>query len=50
MYSERERINSASLCNSLTSKGFSLANKRFILDRDDFINNYSQEVIDACWE
>ena len=50
MYSERERINSASLCNSLTSKGFSLANKRYILDRDDFINNYSQEVIDACWE
>ena len=47
---ERERINSASLCNSLTSKGFSLANKRYILDRDDFINNYTQDVIDACWE
>ena len=50
MNCERERINSACLCNSLTSKGFSLANRRFILDRDDFINNYSQEVIDACWE
>ena len=47
---DKARINSASLCNSLTSKGFSLANRRFILDRDDFINNYTQEVIDACWE
>ena len=46
---DKSRINSASLCNSLTSKAFSLANKRFILDRDDFINNYSQEIIDSCW-
>ena len=47
---EKTRLNSAFLCNSLTSKGFSLANRQFILDRDDFINNYSQEIIDACWE
>ena len=47
---EKPRLNSASLCNSLTAKGFSLANKRFILDRDDFINNYSQEILDSCWE
>ena len=46
---DKSRINSASLCNSLTSKAFSLANNRFILDRDDFINNYSQEIIDSCW-
>ena len=46
---DKSRINSASLCNSLTSKAFTLANKRFILDRDDFINNYSQETIDSCW-
>ena len=46
----RTRINSASLCNSLNSKGFKLANQRYILDRLDFINNYTQEVIDACWE
>ena len=46
----RTRINSASLCNSLNSKGFKLANQRYILDTLDFINNYTQEVIDACWE
>ena len=43
------RINSAALCNSLNSKGFSLANQGFTLCRPDFIMNYSQEVIDACW-
>ena len=43
------RINSAALCNNLNSKGFSLANQGFILARPDFINNYSQETIDACW-
>ena len=47
---QKTRINSASLCNSLNSKGFFLANKRCVLDRLDFINNYTQEVIDACWE
>ena len=43
------RINSAALCNNLNSKGFSLANQGFVLARPDFINNYSQETIDACW-
>ena len=43
------RINSAALCNSLNSKGFSLANQGFTLCRPDFIMNYSKEVIDACW-
>ena len=43
------RINSAALCNTLNSKGYSLANQGFILSRDDFINNYSQETIDSCW-
>ena len=47
---DKTRINSALLCNTLTSKAFSLANQRCILDRDDFINNYSQEIIDSCWE
>ena len=47
---QKTRIDSASLCNSLNSKGFFLANKRCVLDRLDFINNYTQEVIDACWE
>ena len=44
-----QRINSAALCNHLNSKGFSLANQGFILSRPDFISNYSQEIIDACW-
>ena len=47
---EKIRMNTAPLCNSLNSKGFNLANRRCVLDRLDFINNYTQEVIDACWE
>ena len=43
------RINSAALCNNLNNQGFSLGNQGYILKRTDFINNYSQEVIDACW-
>ena len=43
------RVNSAALCNTLNSRGFSLGNKGYNLCRSDFINNYSQEVIDACW-
>ena len=47
--SNLQRINSAALCNNLNSRGFSLGNQGYILKRSDFINNYSQEVIDACW-
>ena len=47
---KEKRIKSAFLCNSLNSKGYNLANQRCVLDRLDFINNYTQEVIDACWE
>ena len=43
------RINSAALCNDLNSKGFSLANQGYILNRKDFISNYSQDIIEACW-
>ena len=44
-----QRINSAALCNDLNSRGFALGNQGYLLNRCDFINNYSQEVIDACW-
>ena len=44
-----KRISSAAICNNINSRGFSLANQRFILSRSDFINTYSQETIDACW-
>ena len=43
------RVNSAALCNTLNSRAFSLGNKGYNLCRSDFINTYSQEVIDACW-
>ena len=42
-------INDANLANSITSKGFTLANKGLILDRGIMISNYTQETIDACW-
>jgi len=42
-------INDANLVNSITSKGFTLANKGLILDRGIMISNYTQETIDACW-
>ena len=47
--SDSIRINSAALCNNLNSRGFSLGNQGYVLKRSDFINNYSQEIIDACW-
>ena len=43
-------INDANLVNSITSKGFTLANKGLIIDRGIMISNYTQETIDACWE
>ena len=42
-------INDANLVNSITSKGFTLANKGLIIDRGIMISNYTQETIDACW-
>ena len=49
---EEEKIcpKTADLCNTLNSNGLKLANSLYILDRKDFINTYSQEVIDACWK
>ena len=44
-----QRISSAALCNDLNFRGFALGNRGYLLNRCDFINNYSQEVIDACW-
>ena len=43
------RVNSAALVNTLNSRAFSLGNKGYNLCRSDFINTYSQDVIDACW-
>ena len=43
-------INDASLANSISSKGFTEANKGLIIDRGIMISNYTQETIDACWE
>ena len=43
-------ITDASLCNDLNLKGFSIANKGYSFTRNSILNNYSQEVIDACWE
>ena len=40
----------ATLCNEINTKGFSIANKGFSFSRNSVLNNYSQEVIDACWE
>ena len=42
-------INDANLVNSISSKGFTLANKGYIIDRGIMISNYTQETIDACW-
>ena len=42
-------INDANLVNSITSKGFTLANKGFRIDREIMISNYTQETIDSCW-
>ena len=42
-------INDANLSNSISSKGFTLANKGLIIDRGIMISNYTQETIDACW-
>ena len=42
-------INDANLVNSITSKGFNLANKGLIIDRGIMISNYTQETIDSCW-
>ena len=43
-------IRDASLCNDINLKGFSIANKGYSFSRDSVLNNYSQEVIDACWK
>ena len=50
MSSNNHMITDASLCNSINLKGFSIANKGFAFSRNSILNNYSQEVIDACWE
>ena len=42
-------IRDASLCNDINLKGFSIANKGYSFSRNSLLNNYSQEVIDACW-
>ena len=50
MSSINQMITDASLCNDINLKGFSIANKGFSFSRNSLLNNYSQEVIDACWK
>ena len=50
MSSNNQMIIDAKLCNEINNKGFSLSNKGYSFTRDSLIKNYSQEVIDACWE
>ena len=50
MSSYNQVITETSLCNDINLKGFSLANKGYSFSRNSLLNNYSQEVIDACWE
>ena len=49
MSSINQMIRDASLCNDINLKGFSIANKGYSFSRNSLLNNYSQEVIDACW-
>ena len=44
-------IQGSSLANKINLKGYKIsnANKGQILDREQIINNYSQETIDSCW-
>ena len=39
----------ATLCNEINSVGFTVANTGFKYDRYSVLKNYSNEVIDACW-
>ena len=50
MSTNSQMLTDATLCNEINSKGFSIANKGFMFSRNSLLNNYSQEVIDACWE
>ena len=50
MINSNQMIVDASLCNDINIKGFTIANKGYSFSRNSVLNNYSQEVIDACWE
>ena len=39
----------ATLCNEINSVGFTVANTGYKYDRCSVLKNYSNEVIDACW-
>ena len=50
MSKNNQILTDSSLCNDINLKGYSIANKGFSFTRNSILNNYSQEVIDACWE
>ena len=50
MSSNKKIASDSSLYNDLYAKGFALANKGYSFTRNSFLSNYSQEIIDACWE
>ncbi len=50
MINSNQIIVDASLCNDINIKGFTIANKGYSFSRNSVLNNYSQEVINACWE
>ena len=50
MINSNQMIVDASLCNDINIKGFTIANKGYSFSRNSVLNNYYQEVIDACWE
>ena len=50
MSTNSDIIKDSSLCNSINSRGFFLANKGLLLDRNVMVSNYTQETIHAVWE
>ena len=51
MSTKSQTIKGSYLANKINLKGYKLANtnKGIIIDREQIINNYSQETIDSCW-
>lgn len=49
MSTNSQTIEGSYLANKINLKGYTIANQGGILDREQIINNYSQETIDACW-
>ena len=49
MSTNSQTIKGSFLANTINLKGYTIANKGGILDREQIINNYSQEIIDSCW-